>query len=196
MHLHIISVQWSHTCYTLYARYTETQLKKFTHMHLHIISVQWSHTPSFVFLSAEKSLLAWSGETMGSTQSCASAGESQGSGRRPRPLYIPYRDSVLTWLLKDSLGGNSKSLMIASECLDCSGVNLWWWEFVCLSQVLVSQMRCVYLQAHFLSLALSRPSHSLSLSVSCLFVSPPPLSLSLFLSVSPYLSFHTSVSLA
>ena len=29
--------------------------------------------------------------------------------------FIPYRDSVLTWLLKDTLGGNANTFMIASK---------------------------------------------------------------------------------
>ena len=32
---------------------------------------------------------------------------------QPRDAVVPYRDSILTWLLKDSLGGNSKTAMIA-----------------------------------------------------------------------------------
>lgn len=35
-----------------------------------------------------------------------------GSSKRSKDI-VPYRDSILTWLLKDSLGGNSKTAMIA-----------------------------------------------------------------------------------
>ncbi|KAG0227035.1 kinesin-like protein Klp8 [Actinomortierella wolfii] len=34
--------------------------------------------------------------------------------RKAQETFIPYRDSVLTWLLKDCLGGNSKTTMIAA----------------------------------------------------------------------------------
>ncbi|XP_071361634.1 kinesin-like protein KIF16B isoform X3 [Trachinotus anak] len=33
---------------------------------------------------------------------------------KKKSLFVPYRDSVLTWLLKDSLGGNAKTIMIAT----------------------------------------------------------------------------------
>ncbi|KAJ1819520.1 hypothetical protein LPJ60_003715 [Coemansia sp. RSA 2675] len=34
--------------------------------------------------------------------------------RSRAPAFVPYRDSVLTWLLKDSLGGNSRTAMVAT----------------------------------------------------------------------------------
>ncbi|EKG05236.1 Unc104-like kinesin, putative [Trypanosoma cruzi] len=41
----------------------------------------------------------------------SSLAEEQDSGR---PRHIPYRDSVLTWILKENLGGNSKTVMLAT----------------------------------------------------------------------------------
>ncbi|XP_046878095.1 LOW QUALITY PROTEIN: kinesin-like protein KIF13B [Hypomesus transpacificus] len=42
-----------------------------------------------------------------------SALADQGAGKN-KTKFVPYRDSVLTWLLKDSLGGNSRTAMIAT----------------------------------------------------------------------------------
>lgn len=39
------------------------------------------------------------------------ADRSQG---KEKDGFVPYRDSVLTWLLKDSLGGNSRTVMLAT----------------------------------------------------------------------------------
>uniref|UniRef100_K7E9Z3 Kinesin motor domain-containing protein n=1 Tax=Ornithorhynchus anatinus TaxID=9258 RepID=K7E9Z3_ORNAN len=52
------------------------------------------------------------GEPSKSTTSSPGASRVRGSTRR-QP-YIPYRDSVLTWLLRDSLGGNSQTIMVAT----------------------------------------------------------------------------------
>uniref|UniRef100_A0A8C5BDL8 Kinesin motor domain-containing protein n=1 Tax=Gadus morhua TaxID=8049 RepID=A0A8C5BDL8_GADMO len=42
-----------------------------------------------------------------------SALAEQGAGKN-KTKFVPYRDSVLTWLLKDSLGGNSRTAMVAT----------------------------------------------------------------------------------
>ncbi|XP_033860064.3 kinesin-like protein KIF13B isoform X1 [Acipenser ruthenus] len=42
-----------------------------------------------------------------------SALAEQSSGKN-KNKFVPYRDSVLTWLLKDSLGGNSRTAMVAT----------------------------------------------------------------------------------
>jgi kinesin family protein 13 len=39
---------------------------------------------------------------------------AENASNKNKAKHVPYRDSVLTWLLKDSLGGNSKTVMIST----------------------------------------------------------------------------------
>ncbi|KAG9235879.1 P-loop containing nucleoside triphosphate hydrolase protein [Amylocarpus encephaloides] len=50
--------------------------------------------------------------TLGRVIAALADPKQQRSGKRNKDV-VPYRDSILTWLLKDSLGGNSKTAMIA-----------------------------------------------------------------------------------
>ena len=44
----------------------------------------------------------------------ALAERSERKSKRLSEIIVPYRDSTLTWILKDSLGGNSKTAMLAT----------------------------------------------------------------------------------
>ncbi|KAI1175480.1 kinesin motor domain-containing protein [Nemania sp. FL0916] len=50
--------------------------------------------------------------TLGRVIAALADPKSSRPGKKSRHI-VPYRDSVLTWILKDSLGGNSKTAMIA-----------------------------------------------------------------------------------
>ena len=41
-------------------------------------------------------------------------GGREGKGKQKVDAFVPYRNSVLTWLLKESFGGNAKTIMLAT----------------------------------------------------------------------------------
>ncbi|KAL1774949.1 kinesin KIF14 isoform X1 [Sigmodon hispidus] len=108
----------SHSVFTLVMTQTKTELVEGEeHDHritsrINLIDLAGSERCSTAHTSGErlkegasinKSLL-----TLGKVISALS---EQANGKR---VFIPYRESVLTWLLKESLGGNSKTAMIAT----------------------------------------------------------------------------------
>ncbi|XP_059085129.1 kinesin-like protein unc-104 isoform X3 [Tigriopus californicus] len=52
--------------------------------------------------------------TLGKVISALAESASSGVKKKKKNDFIPYRDSVLTWLLRENLGGNSKTAMVAA----------------------------------------------------------------------------------
>ncbi|XP_071264987.1 uncharacterized protein [Salvelinus alpinus] len=62
-----------------------------------------------------KSLVTLGSVISALADTCVTGGGSSHTGKmKKKQLFIPYRDSLLTWLLKNSLGGNSNTIMIAT----------------------------------------------------------------------------------
>ena len=40
--------------------------------------------------------------------------QANSKSKKKKGDFIPFRDSVLTWLLRENLGGNSKTAMVAA----------------------------------------------------------------------------------
>uniref|UniRef100_K1RN18 Kinesin-like protein KIF14 n=1 Tax=Magallana gigas TaxID=29159 RepID=K1RN18_MAGGI len=112
----------SHSVFTLVLTQTRTEeIEGIQHDHsitskINLVDLAGSERQSQAQTSGErlreganinKSLL-----TLGKVISSLS--EQSIMGAKKKKSFIPYRDSVLTWLLKESLGGNSKTAMIAT----------------------------------------------------------------------------------
>ncbi|OAQ32427.1 kinesin-domain-containing protein [Linnemannia elongata AG-77] len=54
------------------------------------------------------------GKVISALADASTAPVAKKGSKKAAETFVPYRDSVLTWLLKDCLGGNSKTTMIAA----------------------------------------------------------------------------------
>ncbi|KAF9098158.1 kinesin-like protein Klp8 [Mortierella sp. GBA35] len=54
------------------------------------------------------------GKVISALADASTATVAKKGSKKAAEAFVPYRDSVLTWLLKDCLGGNSKTTMIAA----------------------------------------------------------------------------------
>uniref|UniRef100_A0A671YRF6 Kinesin family member 16Bb n=1 Tax=Sparus aurata TaxID=8175 RepID=A0A671YRF6_SPAAU len=105
----------SHAIFTI--SFTQVELPRETLSKIHLVDVEGSERANAMCTigtrlkdgaNINKSLV-----TLGNVIS-ALADLSGGATTKKKQIFIPFRDSVLTWLLKDSLGGNSVTTMIAT----------------------------------------------------------------------------------
>ncbi|CAG7836612.1 unnamed protein product, partial [Allacma fusca] len=105
----------SHAIWTLYLTYRDgPDYQNLITNQVHLVDLAGSEKAD---LSATKHLLA---EGADINRSLVSLGNVI-SSLAEKLQYIPYRDSALTWLLKDSLGGNANtSIIITASPASCS----------------------------------------------------------------------------